>query len=96
MSTEKTRFSDAELQEFKELIQTKLKEAAGLTADEAAKLAEYEQLTGKSSEDVYNNIGKTNKGVLSQKKINSPNVLGKRRNRSSLVWWQLLATFPCQ
>ena len=27
MSTEKTRFSDAELQEFKELIQTKLKEA---------------------------------------------------------------------
>ena len=49
--------------------QTKLKEAAGLTADEAAKLAEYEQLTGKSSEDVYNNIGKTNKGVLSQKKI---------------------------
>ena len=49
--------------------QTKLKEAAGLTADEAAKLAEYEQLTGKSSEAVYNNIGKTNKGVLSQKKI---------------------------
>ena len=41
--------------------QTKLKEAAGLPADEAAKLAEYEQLTGKSSEDVYNNIGKTNK-----------------------------------
>ena len=34
--------------------------------------------------------------VLSQKKINSPNVLGKRRNRSSLVWWQLPATFPCQ
>jgi RNA polymerase-binding transcription factor DksA len=27
MSTEKTRYSDAELQEFKELIQTKLKEA---------------------------------------------------------------------
>jgi uncharacterized protein YukE len=49
--------------------QTKLKEAAGLTADEAAKLAEYEQITGKSSEDIYNNIGKTNKGVLSQKKI---------------------------
>ena len=51
------------------LTQTKLKEVAGLTAGEAAKIAEYEQLTGKSAEDVYNSIGKTNKGALSQKKI---------------------------
>jgi hypothetical protein len=51
------------------LTQTKLKEQAGLTTGEAAKLAEYEQLTGKSAESLYNSIGKTNKGVLSQKKI---------------------------
>jgi hypothetical protein len=51
------------------LTQTKLKEQAGLTTGEAAKLAEYEQLTGKSAEDLYNSIGKTNKGALSQKKI---------------------------
>jgi len=49
--------------------QTKLKEAAGLTAEEASKIAEYEQLTGQSAEKVYNSIGKTNKGVLNQKKI---------------------------
>jgi hypothetical protein len=51
------------------LTQTKLKEVAGLTAEEAGKLAEFEQLTGKSAESVFNTIGKTNKGVLSQKKI---------------------------
>jgi hypothetical protein len=51
------------------LTQTKLKEVAGLTTEEASKLAEYEQLTGKSAEDLYNSIGKTNKSVLSQKKI---------------------------
>jgi hypothetical protein len=75
------------------LTQTKLKEVAGLTTEEASKLAEFEQLTGESAEDIYNSIGKTNKGVLSQKKItqevlktsgqlaaqykNNPNLLAK-------------------
>jgi hypothetical protein len=51
------------------LTQTKLQEVAGLTTEEAGKLAGYEQLTGKSAEDIYNSIGKQNKGVLNQKKI---------------------------
>ena len=48
---------------------TKLTEVAGLTGEEASKLQEYGDLYGKSSEEVYNNIGKTQKGLLSNKNV---------------------------
>jgi hypothetical protein len=50
-------------------IQAKLQEVAGLTTEEASKLNEYEALTGKTAEGVYDSIGKINKGVFNQKKI---------------------------
>jgi len=50
-------------------IQAKLQEVAGLTTEEASKLNEYEALTGKTAEGVYDSIGKVNKGIFNQKKI---------------------------
>lgn len=49
--------------------QAKLLEVTGLTSEESAKIYEYSLLTGQSQEQVYNSIGKTNKGVLSNKKV---------------------------
>lgn len=73
--------------------QAKIMEVTGLTAEESAKIYEYSLITGKSQEQVYNSIGKTNKGVLSNKKVmqevlktsgqlaaqykNNPELLGK-------------------
>jgi methyl-accepting chemotaxis protein len=50
-------------------IQAKLQEVAGLTTEEASKLDAYSASTGKNAEQLYNSIGKVNKGVFSQKKI---------------------------
>ena len=49
--------------------QTALTKRAGLTAEEAAKFAEYTLLTGRNQEDLYDSIGAVNKGVLSNKKV---------------------------
>jgi hypothetical protein len=49
--------------------QAKLMEVTGLTSEEAAKIYEYSLLTGQSQEQVYNSMGRTNKGVLSNKKV---------------------------
>jgi len=49
--------------------QTSLTKQAGLTNDEASKLAELSVYTGKTQEDIYDSIGKQNKGVLSNKKV---------------------------
>jgi hypothetical protein len=49
--------------------QTSLTKQAGLTNDEAAKLAEISVYTGKTQENIYDSIGKQNKGVLSNKKV---------------------------
>lgn len=73
--------------------QAKLMEVTGLTAEESAKVYEFSLLTGQSQEQVYNSVGKTNKGVLSNKKVlqevlktsgqlaaqykNNPELLGK-------------------
>ena len=73
--------------------QAKIMEVTGLTAEESAKIYEYSLTTGKSQEQIYNSIGKTNKGVLSNKKVmqevlktsgqlaaqykNNPELLGK-------------------
>ena len=73
--------------------QAKLMEVTGLTSEESAKIYEYSLLTGQSQEQVYNSMGKTNKGVLSNKKVmqevlktsgqlaaqykNNPELLGK-------------------
>ena len=73
--------------------QAKLMQVTGLTSEEAAKIYEYSLLTGQSQEQVYNSMGKTNKGVLSNKKVmqevlktsgqlaaqykNNPELLGK-------------------
>lgn len=73
--------------------QAKIMEVTGLTAEESAKIYEYSLTTGKSQEQIYNSMGKTNKGVLSNKKVmqevlktsgqlaaqykNNPELLGK-------------------
>lgn len=73
--------------------QAKLMQVTGLTAEESAKIYEYSLTTGKSQEEIYNSMGKTNKGVLSNKKVmqevlktsgqlaaqykNNPELLGK-------------------
>lgn len=50
---------------------TKLQEVAGMTADEAAKLQEYGDLYGKTSEEIYDTIGQTKKGLFNNKQIMS-------------------------
>jgi hypothetical protein len=71
----------------------KLKDVAGLEADEREGILKFSMLTGKSQEQVYDSIGKQNKGVLSNKKVlsevlktsgqlaaqykNNPELLGK-------------------
>ena len=73
--------------------QAKLMEVTGLTSEESAKIYEYSLLTGQSQEKIYDSMGKTNKGVLSNKKVmqevlktsgqlaaqykNNPELLGK-------------------
>jgi hypothetical protein len=70
-----------------------LKEAAGLEADEREAIYKLSLLTGKTQENIFNTIGKQNKGVLSNKKVlsevlkvsgqlaaqykNNPELLGK-------------------
>jgi len=46
-----------------------LKEVAGLEADERASIYKFSLLTGKSQEEIFDSIGKQNKGVLSNKKV---------------------------
>ena len=48
---------------------TKLTQVAGLTTDQAAKLQEYGDMYNKTSENIYDNIGKTKKGLLSNKHV---------------------------
>jgi hypothetical protein len=43
---------------------TKLTQVAGLTADEAGKLQQYGDMYNKTSENIYDTIGKTKKGLL--------------------------------
>jgi len=50
---------------------TKLTEVAGMTTEEAAKLQEYGDLYGQSSEEIYDTIGKTKKGLFSSKHVMS-------------------------
>ena len=70
-----------------------LKEAAGLEVDEREAIYKLSLLTGKTQENIFNSIGKQNKGVLSNKKVlsevlkvsgqlaaqykNNPELLGK-------------------
>ena len=49
--------------------QTALVKRAGLTTDEAARLAELSFVNGQTQEEIYDSIGKQNKGVLSNRKI---------------------------
>ena len=49
--------------------QTALVKQAGLTNEEAAQLARFSILTGKTQENIYDSIGKQTKGVLSNKKV---------------------------
>ena len=73
--------------------QAKIMQVTGLTSEESAKIYEYSLLTGQSQEKIYDSMGKTNKGVLSNKKVmqevlktsgqlaaqykNNPELLGK-------------------
>lgn len=50
---------------------TRLTQVAGLTTEEAGKLQEYSDLTGKSTENLYDSMGKVNKGILNNKKVMS-------------------------
>jgi hypothetical protein len=50
---------------------TRLTQVAGLTTEEAGKLQEYSDLTGKSTDDLYDSMGKVNKGILNNKKVMS-------------------------
>ena len=49
--------------------QTALVKRAGLTTDEAARLAELSFINGETQEEIYDSIGKQNKGILSNRKI---------------------------
>lgn len=49
--------------------QAKLMQVTGLTAEESAKIYEYSLLNGETQEQTYNSMGKSNKGVLSNKKV---------------------------
>ena len=49
--------------------QAKIAQVTGLTSEESAKVYEYSLLTGESQEQVYDSMGKINKGVLSNKKV---------------------------
>lgn len=49
--------------------QAKIMDVTGLTAEESAKIYEYSLLNGKTQEQTYNSMGKSNKGVLSNKKV---------------------------
>ena len=49
--------------------QIKLLKVAGLSNEEAAKMAEYSVLTGQNQKDLFKDLMKTNTGVLDQKKI---------------------------
>lgn len=49
--------------------QAKIMQVTGLTAEESAKIYEYSLLNGKTQEQTFNSMGKSNKGVLSNKKV---------------------------
>jgi hypothetical protein len=49
--------------------QTALVKRAGLTNEEAARLAELSFITGKTQEDIYDTIGAQNKGILNNRKV---------------------------
>lgn len=49
--------------------QTALVKRAGLTNEEAARLAELSFVNGKTQEEIYDSIGKQNKGILSNRKV---------------------------
>lgn len=49
--------------------QAKIMQVTGLTAEESAKIYEYSLLNGETQEQTFNSMGKTNKGVLSNKKV---------------------------
>jgi len=49
--------------------QAKIMQVTGLTSEESAKIYEYSLLNGQTQEQTYNSMGKTNKGVLSNKKV---------------------------
>jgi len=48
---------------------TKLTQVAGLTADQANKLQQYGDMYNKTSENIYDTIGKTKKGLLNNKQV---------------------------
>ena len=49
--------------------QTALVKRAGLTTDEAARLAELSFVNGQTQEEIYDSVGKQNKGILSNRKV---------------------------
>lgn len=49
--------------------QAKIMQVTGLTSEESAKIYEYSLLNGQTQEQTFNSMGKTNKGVLSNKKV---------------------------
>jgi hypothetical protein len=49
--------------------QAKIMQVTGLTAEESAKIYEYSLLNGETQEQTFDSMGKSNKGVLSNKKV---------------------------
>ena len=49
--------------------QAKIMQVTGLTSEESAKIYEYSLLNGQTQEQTFNSMSKTNKGVLSNKKV---------------------------
>jgi len=49
--------------------QTALVKRAGLTTDEAARLAELSFINGQTQEEIYDSVGRQNKGILSNRKV---------------------------
>lgn len=71
--------------------QAKLMQVTGLAAEESAKLYEYSLLTGQSQEAIYDGVGRTNKGVLNNRKVlqevlkTSGQLAAQYRNNPTLI-----------
>lgn len=78
--------------------QAKLMQVTGLAAEESAKLYEYSLLTGQSQEAIYDGVGRTNKGVLNNKKVlqevlkTSGQLAAQYRNNPTLIAQAVIQT----
>jgi hypothetical protein len=61
--------TNAQLTDKQLIDQTKILNLTGLTAEEAATIAEYSVLTGQSQEDIFDNVMAINTGVISNQKV---------------------------